>query len=258
MIIFSTYLCHPSMANNELSGPVVCNEIINFLRKRKNNYSYKILFLPETIGSIAFISRNFETLKKDLLCGFVVTCVGDNANFSKINSRYNNNFADKILHQTFKKYNTKYKEYSYLSRGSDERQYCSPLINLPFCTITRSKFESYKEYHTSEDNLNFINYRNLSETTEFLKKLILEIENSVIPISNIRCEPMLSKRKLYPITKSSASKSEKNKSKKILDFLSYSDNTNNLKNISELAKLSAKETLDIFMILKKNKLIKVS
>ena len=132
------------------------------------------------------------------------------------------------------------------------------MINLPFCTITRSKFESYKEYHTSEDNLNFINYRNLSETTEFLKKLILEIENSVIPISNIRCEPMLSKRKLYPITKSSASKSEKNKSKKILDFLSYSDNTNNLKNISELAKLSAKETLDIFMILKKNKLIKVS
>jgi aminopeptidase-like protein len=258
MIIFSTYLCHPSMANNELSGPIVCNEIINFLRKRKNNFSYKILFLPETIGSIAFISKNFKILKKNLLCGFVVSCVGDSANFSKINSRYNNNFADKILHQTFKKYNIKYKEYSYLDRGSDERQYCSPLINLPFCTITRSKFESYKEYHTSEDNLNFINYKNLNETIEFIKKLILEIENSIVPISNIRCEPMLSKRKLYPITKSSASKTEKNKSKKILDFLSYSDNTNNLKNISELTKLSTKETLDIFMILKKNKLIKIN
>lgn len=257
-IILSTYLCHPSMANNELSGPVVCNELINFLKKRKNNYSYKIIFLPETIGSISFISKNFEELKKNVLCGFVISCVGDKGQFSKINSRYNNNFADKILHQTFKKYNITYKEYSYLDRGSDERQYCSPLINLPFCTITRSKFESYKEYHTSEDNLNFINYKNLNETIEFIKKLILEIENSIVPISNIRCEPMLSKRKLYPITKSSASKTEKNKSKKILDFLSYSDNTNNLKNISELTKLSMKETLDIFTILKKNKLIKIN
>ena len=119
LIILSTYLCHPSMANNELSGPVVCNEIINFLQKRKNNYSYKILFLPETIGSISFISKNLTDLKKNLLCGFVISCVGDKGNFSKINSRYNNNFADKILYQTFKKYNIKYIEYSFLDRGSD-------------------------------------------------------------------------------------------------------------------------------------------
>jgi len=258
LIILSTYLCHPSMANNELSGPVVCNEIINFLKKRKNNYSYKILFLPETIGSISFISKNLTILKKNLLCGFVISCVGDKGNFSKINSRYNNNFADKILYQTFKKYNIKYKEYSFLDRGSDERQYCSALINLPFCTITRSKFEEYKEYHTSKDNLNFIDYKSLSKSTNLLKKLILEIENSIVPISKIKCEPMLSKRKLYPNTKSSANKIIKWKSKKILDFLSYSDNTNNLESISKLIRLSLNETKKIFKILKKSKLIKLN
>ena len=256
MVILSTYLCHPSMANNELSGPVVCNEIINFLRKKKNYYTYKILFLPETIGSISFISKNFSNLKKNLLCGFVISCVGDKEDFSKINSRYNNNFADKIVYQTFKKYKIKFKEFSYLNRGSDERQYGSALIDLPFCTITRSKFENYKEYHTSKDDLRFIDYNSINKSIKFLKKLIIEIEKSIVPTCNIKCEPMLSKRKLYPSIKSSANKIVKNNSKKILDFLSYSDNSNNLSNISELIKISKKETIKIFKLLKKHKLVK--
>jgi aminopeptidase-like protein len=256
-IILSTYLCHPSMANNELSGPVVCNELINFLKKRKNNYSYKIIFLPETIGSISFISQNFEELKKNVLCGFVISCVGDKGQFSKINSRYNNNFADKILNQTFNKYHIKFRKFSYLERGSDERQYCSPLVDLPFCTLTRTKFENYKEYHTSKDDLNFINPKNLFKTINFLKKLIIEIENSILPVNSIKCEPMLSKRKLYPKTKTSANYQEKYFSKKLLDFLSYSDGSNNLSNISQLINTSKAETTKLFETLKKNKLINI-
>jgi len=256
-IILSTYLCHPSMANNELSGPVVCNELINFLKKRKNNYSYKIIFLPETIGSISFISQNFEELKKNVLCGFVISCVGDKGQFSKINSRYNNNFADKILNQTFNKYHIKFRKFSYLERGSDERQYCSPLVDLPFCTLTRTKFENYKEYHTSKDDLNFINPKNLFKTINFLKKLIIEIENSIVPVNSIKCEPMLSKRKLYPKTKTSANYQEKYFSKKLLDFLSYSDGSNNLSNISQLINTSKAETTKLFETLKKNKLINI-
>ena len=256
-IILSTYLCHPSMANNELSGPVVCNELINFLKKRKNNYSYKIIFLPETIGSISFISQNFEELKKNVLCGFVISCVGDKGQFSKINSRYNNNFADKILNQTFNKYHIKFRKFSYLERGSDERQYCSPLVDLPFCTLTRTKFENYKEYHTSKDDLNFINPKNLFKTINFLKKLIIEIENSIVPVNSIKCEPMLSKRKLYPKTKTSANYQEKYFSKKLLDFLSYSDGSNNLSNISQLINTSKAETIKLFETLKKNKLINI-
>jgi len=256
-VIFSTYLCHPSMANNELSGPLVCNQLIKFLIKRKNYYSYRILFLPETIGAISYLAKNFNFLKKNLLCGFVISCVGDKGRFSKINSKYNSNFADKILNETFRSKKIKFNEYSYLDRGSDERQFCSPLINLPFCTITRSKFETYKEYHTSKDDINFVSTKSLNQSVNFLKNLIKKIELSIIPISNIKCEPMLSKRNLYPSNRACSKQSYVKKSKEILDFFSYCDGTNNLNQLSKITKLTIHKTKKIFCILKENKIIKV-
>jgi len=245
------------MANNELSGPLVCNELIKFLMKKKKYYSYKILFLPETIGAISYLSKNFNYLKKNLLCGFVVTCVGDKGNFSKVNSRYNNNFADKILEKTFGDKKIKFKKYSYLDRGSDERQFCSPLIDLPFCTITRSKFETYKEYHTSKDNLDFVNSKYLNESLNFLKSLIREIEKSKIPISKIKCEPMLSKRNLYPANKAKSKNSYIESSKDILDFISYCDGTNNLSQISKITKIKKNKINRILNTLKKEKIIDI-
>ena len=116
------------MANNELSGPIVCLNLINFLKSTQTKYSYRILFLPETIGSISFLSKNFKKIQNKVICGFVLTCLGDKGKFSYVPSRYGDTYADKIVKEHLNNYNN----YTYLDRGSDERQYSSPLINLPF------------------------------------------------------------------------------------------------------------------------------
>jgi|TARA_B110000037_G_C17112468_1_gene502461 aminopeptidase-like protein len=247
-IIFSTYLCHPSMANNELSGPTVCLNLIKYLKTINTKYSYRILFLPETIGAISFLSKNFKKIKDKVICGFVVTCVGDKGKFSYIPSRYANTYADKIVKQNLKDYKT----YSYLDRGSDERQFCSPLIDLPFCSVTRSKYREYPEYHTSLDDLNFIDYKSLKESFNFYKKCIKTIESNSIPKSKIFCEPFLQKRKLY-----SKNRGEwiGNLSKNIIDYISYSDGKNNLEHIAKILKINKLTIKKITNLLVKEKII---
>ena len=254
-IFFSSYLCHPSMANNELSGPIVLSLLINFLSKRKNKYSYKFLFLPETIGSICYLKKNFIKIKNKILCGFVVTCVGDKGKFSYVSSRYGDSLADKVLNKTLNNKKISYKKYSYLKRGSDERQFNSPLINLPFVTITRSKFETYKEYHTSKDNLNFVDANNIKESFNLIKQLILNIEKKIYPKCKFACEPMLSKRNLYPYTRGIAKKKDLDLPTNILNFLSYSDGRNDLESISKYIEISLEKTKKIYLFVKKNGLI---
>ena len=249
-VIFSTYLCHPSMANNELSGPLVCLNLIKFVNSLDNKYSYRVLFLPETIGSISFIKKNLHNLKRTVLCGFIVTCVGDKGKFSYIPSRYGNTYADKIVKENL----NNFKKYTFLDRGSDERQFCSPLVNLPFCSVTRSKYREYPEYHTSSDNLSFLSFKALKESFVFYKKCINKIESETVPVGKFFCEPFLQKRNLY----------NKNKnlwipklSKQIIDYLSYADGTNNLKHISKILNLKINLINKITKILIKQKIIDI-
>jgi len=131
-ILFTTYICHPYMANNELSGIIVNTFLARKIRRRKNYYSYRFLFLSETIGSIAYISKNLSYLKKNLLAGYVITCVGDTRCLSILLSKYKNKVSDKFALKIFN--NIKYKKKKILlwkDRGSDERQFCSPGVDLP-------------------------------------------------------------------------------------------------------------------------------
>ena len=125
-IIFSTYICHPSMANNEISGIVVAIYLSNFIKKKKRKFSYRIIFAPETIGAIAFISKNLEKLKKNVVSGYILTCVGDQRAYSFVPSRNSNSLSNKIAIKTLKKISPKVKYYKWKDRRSDERQYCSP------------------------------------------------------------------------------------------------------------------------------------
>ena len=95
-IFFSSYICHPSMANNELSGPVLLNAIIQYLKKniKKRNFTYRFVLLPETIGSIAYLSKYKDIMKKNIICGYNLTCVGDTGNYSHVASRQGNNISD--------------------------------------------------------------------------------------------------------------------------------------------------------------------
>ena len=148
----------------------------------------------------------------------------------------------------------KYKKYSWLSRGSDERQYCAPGIDLPIATIMRSKYGTYPEYHTSLDKIGtVVTQKGLKQSFDLFKKVIFIIENNKKPTTNIICEPMLSKRNLYP----TFSTKKKNKdSSNILNFLSFCDGNHSLLDISEKILLSFKKTHDYYLLLKSHKLLK--
>lgn len=199
-ILISTYICHPSMANNELSGPVVTMQLVKWLKEQdKLRYTYRIVFVPETIGSITYISKNFNHLKKHVLGGFVVTCVGDDNNYSILTSKWGNSLFDKIGMNVLKNHtDNKFKVYSFLDRGSDERQYSSVGVDIPVINLMRSKYGEYKEYHTSLDNLDFISPEGLFGGFEIHRKSIYLLENNYKYKVILPCEPQLGKRGLYP------------------------------------------------------------
>jgi aminopeptidase-like protein len=260
-IFISCNICHPSMANNELSGMIVAINFIKWLKKRKKNfYTYRIIFIPETIGSITYLSKNFKHLKKNILAGLVLTCMGDNKNYSYIESRQKNSLTDRVINNYLKYEIKKYKKYSYLERGSDERQYCSPGIDLPVCCIMRSKFNTYKEYHTSLDNLNFISQDGLESSLEYVKNLCLIIENNSIYSATYKCEPNLGSRGLYPLLSSKKNSPLSNSTQSnfinYLNFLSYADGKNDLISIADKLEISALKLIDVAKVLLDQKLIK--
>ena len=255
--LISTYICHPSMANNELSGPALSIFLSKWLRQNGNNfYSYRFVFIPETIGSIYYINKNLLRLKKNTLGIFNVTCVGDESRISFLPTKYQNTFLDRLVIKYLKSKKIKHKKYSWNDRGSDERQYMSALINIPTISIMSSKYHTYKEYHTSKDDLNFVTKKGLDKNFKIYKDLIKIIDKSRFPISQVYCEPNLGKRQLYP-TKSTLYKSNKKlHAKSILNFLSYSDGNNTLEDISDLTNKKINETKKIYKELFKYNLIK--
>ena len=255
-ILISTYLCHPSMANNELSGPIVSMSLIDFFKKKKNDKTIRFIFIPETIGSIAFIYNNLNYLKKWCIGGYNLTCIGDERNHSCLLSKNYNSPSDKCLLDAYKNLKLKYKIYSFLKRGSDERQYNSPGIDLGITSIFRTKYGEYKEYHSSFDNFNLVTLKGIMGGYKVAQKAISNLQNSIIPQTNIFCEPMLSKRKMYSSLSIVNYKSNKfSFSKKILNFLQYSDGKNRLEDISKKINLSLNETQNIYKLLKKKKLV---
>jgi len=245
-IFLSTYICHPSMANNELSGPLVSIALAKYFKKTKNYYSIRIIFIPETIGAISYIAKNLDRLKKNVIGGYNLTCLGDDFNYSFLPSKYKNSLSDKAARKAFKKLKIKYKEYSFLDRGSDERQYNSPGIDLPIASIMRSKYGTYKEYHTSLDNFDFVSIKGLRGGFKILKESIKNLDSSLITRPKFLCEPHLSKYKLYPTL---SKKNKNNFSRKILDFIQYSDGKNDLFDISRILKINYKEVKKIYKIL---------
>lgn len=168
-IFISTYLCHPSMANNELSGPCVTIYLAKWISALQNRrYSYRIIFIPETIGSITYLAKNFSEMKENIIAGFNISCVGDDDAYSYIPSRTGKTLADKVAKNILKYHTDKFISYTFLNRGSDERQYCSVNIDLPVCCICRSKYGEYKEYHTSLDNMEYISRGGYKAVLKFI------------------------------------------------------------------------------------------
>ena len=142
------------MANNELSGITVTTFLAKWLMGlNERELTYRIVFIPETIGSLAYLSKNYKEMKKKVVAGFNISCVGDNRTFSYLPSRNSKTISDEVAKHVLNWIYPNYKRYTWLDRGSDERQYCSPGIDLPIASIIRSKYGEYHEYNTSLDNL---------------------------------------------------------------------------------------------------------
>jgi aminopeptidase-like protein len=253
-IFLSTYICHPSMANNELSGPSVLTFLSKWLEQNDElNYSYRIIFIPETIGSIVYLSLNHREMKKKIIAGFNISCVGDNRAYSYLPSRNGSTLSDKVALHVLKWIDPNFIKYTWFDRGSDERQYCSPGIDLPVASILRTKYGEYPEYHTSLDDLeNVVTKEGLEGGYQAIKKALEAIEKNKKYKVNVLCEPQMSKRGLYPDL--SNNKVEEDVSL-MMNFISFCDGSTTLLEISEKLNVPIWTLYKLVEKLKKHKLI---
>jgi aminopeptidase-like protein len=233
-IFLSTYICHPSLANNELSGPVLTTSLAKWLSEMtERRLTYRIVFIPETIGSIVYLSKNYKEMKKNIIAGFNVTCVGDDKNISYLESRDGNTLADRIAKHVLRLIDSDFLSYSFLERGSDERQYCSPGIDLPVVSIMRTKYGEYEEYHTSYDDLSFISAYGLEGSQLIYQKCLEGLETNKTYKTNVLCEPQLGKRDLYFPINCPRSADELAPLLMMKNLLAYCDGYNDLLTIAE-------------------------
>ncbi len=196
-ILISTYCCHPSLANDNLSGCILSVLLFEYLRMQDTKYTYRLLVCPETIGAIAFLSQADTSLIKG---GVVVTCVAGPDKFSIKQGFDTKHYINKAAHLALKKHcGDDYFVYPFVPDGSDERQYSTPGFRIVTPSIHKSKYYEFKEYHTSGDNLEFVSPESLKKTLQVYKSWMQLIDTHCYPNRVEKyCEFQLGKRDLYP------------------------------------------------------------
>ena len=257
-ILISTYLCHPSMAVNELSGPLTALSLYKqLIKEKKFFYTIRFIICPETIGSIAILSKFCDYLKKNVIAGYVLTCIGVGNGYVYKKTRLGNSIVDKTMIQILKKQKKPFKIINFFPGGSDEKQYSSPGFNLPIGLLMGKIYGGYKEYHTSLDNKKLINFKEINQTASlYLKamKIIDKFKNKQInktPKFFVKKKgheyyfskvqkgmPFFSKKnnKLYPYIMEHKKISLSLYVSTIMEILNYSDGTNSLLDIAKKVK----------------------
>ncbi len=255
-IIISSYLCHPSMANNELSGPITLAFLYDKLKNQKLKYSIRFIINPENIGAVAYLSKFKDKLKKNVIGGYVLTCCGNKGNIHYKRTKKKNSITDIAMTEVIKNYN--HKSLNYYPTGSDECRYNSIGINLPIGSFMRTNSSDYKEYHTSLDNKKIISFKKLEENVRLLIKAIKKIDNSNFYFNKFHnCDPFLSKRNIY----NSISKYNFYNKVEVLNncffwLLSYSDGKTSDIEISKISGINLKYLSKAAKILISKKIIK--
>jgi len=199
-VLISCHVCHPALANDNLSGLAVATFLARFLSQRDLRYSYRLLFIPGTIGAITWLARNRDTVGR-IRHGLVLTCVGDPSGFHYKKSRQGNAEIDRAATHVLGHCGESFEIVEFSPYGYDERQYCSPGFNLPVGCLMRSVWGAFPEYHTSADNLEFIDPLQLSRSLRICVAILDVLENNRrYQNLNPYCEPQLGRRNLYRST----------------------------------------------------------
>jgi aminopeptidase-like protein len=231
-ILFSTYCCHPAMANNELSGPVLAVALAEWLATRPDRrFTYRFLFVPEMIGSAAVLETHREHLRARVRAAFNLTCVGDERAWSFLPSRLGDAYADRIARHVLRHAVGRHDAYAWHDRGSDESMYGAPGIDVPMVSIMRSKYGTYPEYHTSLDVPGrVVTARGLAESLCVHRTLVEALEHDCTPRALVLGEPQLGRRGLYPQTSIKGSTAPV---KDLLDLVSHADGRTSLLDIAD-------------------------
>jgi aminopeptidase-like protein len=196
-VLISCHACHPSLCNDNLSGISIAVFLAKHLSQFTPHYCYRFIFIPGTIGSITWLSVNEEKVSK-IKHGLVLTCLGDSGNLTYKKSRQSNTEIDEIAAYVLKSSKQNYEIIDFFPYGYDERQYCSPGFNLAVGCLMRSPHGTFPEYHTSADNLSFVQPQYLADSFSKCMSILQILDNNKIYINqNPKCEPQLGKRGLY-------------------------------------------------------------
>jgi aminopeptidase-like protein len=259
LILISSYLCHPSLANNELSGPIVLAALYERIAQWQNKrFDYLFVINPETIGSICFLHQHGEEIAKSMQAGLVLTCVGGpSEKLSYKKSRRGDSTLDKLFLQLEQEGSVEIRDFD-PSEGSDERQYCSSGFNLPVGQVAKTTYGFNPEYHTSADNKDFVELEKFPDTVTKIEN-ILKIHEYLLPLEREEpyCEIQLGRRGLYPNINSPQTWDASSDSlvdhreqlKAMMYILSYADGKHDLVDIAKLTKIKMNNLCDYAKIL---------
>ena len=254
--LITCHICHPSLCNDNLSGISVVLFLAKILTTKKNRLSYRFLFIPGTIGAIAWLSLNESNLS-NIKAGLVATLLGDASPLTYKKTRNGNATIDQAVTHYLRHSGEDYRLIDFSPYGYDERQFNSPGISLPVGSLTRSQYGQYPEYHTSADNLELISGEKLEASLKAYLSIIDILDNNVIYINQIsRCEPQLGKRGLYRIIKGENVEESELRKMAMLWCLNLSDGNYSLLDIADKAAISFEVIKQIAAILEKEGLLK--
>jgi aminopeptidase-like protein len=277
-VLFTCYVCHPSMCNDNLSGVALLTYLAKKLTKIKRNLSYRFLFIPETIGAITWLSKN-EDKVRNIKHGLVATCLGDSGKMTYKRSRDGHNIIDKIVAKVLTESKEPFEISDFFPTGSDERQFCSPGFNLPIGSLMRTIYDKFAEYHTSADDLVYVNSESLKNSFEKYLKIVKllenfqereklkmietheeaiknKLENEIFYVSlNPKCEPQLGRRGIYNMI--GAQKNNIHNMMPIFWVLNLSDGRNSVSDIVKRSNLDIQDIKNAIDLLIKNNLKKL-